>query len=153
MNGFSRGFIIFLSTGAFSGYVPVMPGTAGSAAGIAVFYLLSFFSIPVYFLLTALFIFLSIWSAGKAEQLFREKDPPRVVIDEIAGYLITMATFPPDWRYVFAGFVIFRIMDILKPYPANRINDRVQGGLGIVLDDVVAGLYANLILQAVRLIV
>lgn len=152
MNGFFRGFIIFLSTGAFSGYAPVMPGTVGSVAGVALYFLLSSFSVPIYLLLTSLFISLSIWSSGKALQLFKEKDPPEVVIDEIAGYLVTMATFPPDWRYIFAGFILFRIMDILKPYPASWINDNVQGGLGIVLDDVVAGIYANLILQTVRVL-
>ena len=153
MHGFSRGFIIFLSTGAFSGYAPVMPGTVGSVVGIALYLFVSSFSVPVYLLLAALFILLSIWSSGKAAQLFKEKDPPKVVIDEIAGYLVTMATFSPDWGYITAGFILFRIMDILKPYPANWINDRVQGGLGIVLDDVVAGVYANLILQTARMLV
>ena len=153
MYGFSRGFIIFLSTGAFSGYAPVMPGTVGSVAGVALYLLFPSFSVPIYLLLTVLFISLSVWISGKAAQLFKEKDPPKVVIDEIAGYLVTMATFSPDWKYIAAGFILFRIMDILKPYPANWINDNIQGGLGIVFDDVIAGIYANLILQTVRLLV
>lgn len=148
MRGFSRGLIIFLSTGAFSGYCPVMPGTAGTVVGIALYFLLSSFSVPLYIATTILFVFFSIWISGKAEQLFNKKDPPFVVIDEIAGYLVTMATFHPDRLYLICGFILFRIMDIIKPYPAGLINRKIKGGAGIVLDDVVAGIYANLILQA-----
>ncbi len=150
MNGFRRGFIVFLSTGAFSGYAPVMPGTAGTVAGVFFYLLLSHFHLPVYLLLTVLFIFFSILISDKAEHVFSKKDPPEVVIDEIAGYLITMATFSSEWKYVIGGFVLFRIMDVFKPFPANRINEKVKGGCGIVLDDVVAGVYANLCLQAAR---
>ena len=152
MRGFSRGAIIFLSTGGGSGYAPFMPGTAGTAVGVAVYVLFSFFTVPVYLFVTTAFVFLSILVSHKAEQLFEKKDPPEVVIDEIAGYLVTMATFPPDWIYMAAGFVFFRIMDIAKPYPAGLINSRTRGGMGIVLDDIVAGVYANLLLQAVRMI-
>lgn len=150
MNNFRKAFIIFLSTGAFSGYAPVMPGTFGSIIGIVLYVFLSMFSVPVYLLLTIALVFLSIWISSKAEQLFKKKDASEIVIDEIIGFLITMATFSPDWRYIIIGFILFRIMDILKPYPANWINLKVKGGFGIVFDDVVAGLYANLILQIIR---
>jgi phosphatidylglycerophosphatase A len=152
MNGFRRGVIIFVSTGAFSGYVPGIPGTAGSFAGIFFYLLLSRCSVPVYLLLTFLFIIFSIWISDKAEKLFNKKDPAQVVVDEIAGYLVAMIGFYPEWKYIIAGFVLFRIADIIKPYPANRINQNVRGGYGIVLDDVVAGAYANIILQFARIL-
>ncbi len=150
MNAFSKGIIVFISTGAFSGYAPVMPGTIGCLAGIVVYLFFSFFSVPVYLLLTIIFVIAAIRISDSAEQIFKKNDPSEVVIDEIAGYLVAMATFGPDWKLITAGFVLFRIFDIVKPYPANRINKDVHGGLGIVLDDVVAGIYANIVLQAVR---
>lgn len=152
MKGFVRGLILFLSTGAFSGYVPKIPGTAGSVAGIGLFCLLALLSPATYCAGTFFFVAIAVWSSGRAALILKKKDPPEVVIDEIAGFLITMATFPASWKYILPGFILFRVLDIIKPYPANRINDRVEGGLGIVLDDVVAGIYANLILQVLRLL-
>ena len=99
-----------------------------------------------------IFLALSIWVAHLAETVFSEKDPQIVVIDEIAGLLVAMAAVPLRPGYVVAGVVLFRLFDIMKPFPANRINDRMTGGAGIVLDDVVAGVYANLVLQAARLL-
>ena len=153
MNSFRRGLVVFFSPGAFSGSIPVMPGTAGTIAAIPLFLLISLLPISLYLIITLLFVFFAVWISGNAERIFKKHDPPEVVIDEIAGYLIAMATFYPDWKYIVAGFVLFRIMDIIKPYPANRINDNLKGGQGIVLDDVVAGIYANLILQATRALI
>lgn len=150
MQGIGRGLILFLATGCLSGRAPLMPGTAGSGVGLVVYLGLSLLPFQGYASAAVLFVFFSVWVAGRAEQLLGRSDPPEVVIDEIAGMLITMAGFAPDWRFVLAGFVLFRIMDILKPYPAGRINRDLHGGLGIVLDDVVAGVYANAVLQAIR---
>ena len=152
MKGLSRGAVIFLSTGAFSGYAPVMPGTVGTLVGVGVFLLLSGCSVPVYLVFTVFFTAFAVWVSGKAERIFEKKDPSAVVIDEIAGYLIAMAALPPDWGYMAAGFFLFRVFDIVKPYPANRINDRMPGGPGIVLDDAVAGIYANLVMQVWRVL-
>ncbi|MEI6125693.1 MAG: phosphatidylglycerophosphatase A [Pseudomonadota bacterium] len=152
MRRFFTGLIIFLSTGAFTGYVPVMPGTAGSIAGLGLYFLFSSCTVRVYIVLTIFVTGIAIWSAGKAALIFKKNDPPAVVIDEIAGILVTLTTFAPDWKYVVPGFILFRCMDIVKPYPANWINDNVHGGPGIVLDDIVAGIYANLALQTLRVL-
>ena len=144
-----RQFIIFLATGAYSGFFPFMPGTAGSVVGVLLFIIISFLSTPVYLLTILAFIALSVWVSERAEKIFEKEDASQIVIDEIAGYLVTMAFLPCDWRYIAAGFVLFRIFDITKPYPANRINDNVHGGVGVVLDDIVAGIYANLMLQVI----
>jgi phosphatidylglycerophosphatase A len=152
MHGVTRCFIIFVSTGCFSGFVPVAPGTVGTLLGIPLFFLFSSFFVPaVSLLFTVVFIFFSILVSHYAELLAEKKDPSHIVIDEIAGYLVTMATFPMQWEYVILGFFLFRILDIVKPFPADWINDNLTGGAGVVLDDVVAGLYANVILQVIRL--
>ena len=153
MNAVGRGLIIFSSTGAFSGYVPFMPGTAGTVVGVGLYLLCCRLPLTLYVPATAGFIFFSIWVAGHAEKLLQCKDPPQVVIDEIAGYLVAMGTFPPDTGYLLAGFILFRFFDIIKPFPIGGINRKVGGGLGIVLDDVAAGIYANAVLQVARSLV
>lgn len=152
MNGFGRRLVLFLATGAYSGYFPFMPGTVGTVVGILFFAVLASLSLPLYLLTTVAFIALSVWVSEQAEQIFKKKDASQIVIDEIAGFLVTMAFLPASWKYVVAGFVLFRIFDIWKPYPANRINDNMHGGAGVVMDDIVAGIYANLVLQIARLI-
>jgi phosphatidylglycerophosphatase A len=158
MSSLSQRFILFLATGGGSGYFPVMPGTAGSAVGVAVFFVLSPLPLFLYIVTSVSFIFLSIWSADRAVPLCKtksqeNKDPSHIVIDEIAGYLVTMISFPFQWWYALGGFIIFRAMDIIKPYPADIIDSTTKGGVGIVLDDVIAGVYANIILQVIRLFI
>jgi phosphatidylglycerophosphatase A len=152
MNNSGRRVVLFLATGAFSGYTPIMPGTAGSVIGIGLFLVLSQLNYLAFLCITLSFIFLSILIAEKAATIINKPDPSIIVIDEIAGYLVTMITFPSHWLYIAAGFVLFRLLDIAKPYPINWIDTNVSGGLGIVLDDVAAGIYANLILQLLRLL-
>jgi phosphatidylglycerophosphatase A len=151
MSTAGRRLVLFFATGFGSGFVPVMPGTAGTAAGVVLFFILSPLSLSLYLLTTVAFIFISIWNAHQAALYLQVKDPPQIVIDEIAGYLVTMASFPFTWPYVAAGFIIFRVFDIIKPYPAGWIDRKVAGGYGIVLDDVAAGIYANVVLQIIRL--
>jgi phosphatidylglycerophosphatase A len=151
MSSAGRRVILFFATGCGSGYAPVIPGTAGTVVALVPFYLFSSFSLPVYLLTIAAFIFIAIWISHQAAILLNMKDPPPVVIDEVAGYLVTMVSFSNTWQYVAAGFVLFRLFDILKPFPARWIDRNVPGGYGIVLDDVAAGIYANIVLQIFRL--
>ena len=153
MSNAGRRLVLFFATGCGSGYVPVAPGTAGTAAGVVLFFILSPLSLSLYLLTTVAFIFIAIWFAHQAAVLLQMKDPSPVVIDEIAGYLVTMASFPFTWQYVAAGFFLFRLFDIIKPFPAGWIDRNVAGGYGIVLDDVAAGIYANIVLQIVRLMI
>jgi phosphatidylglycerophosphatase A len=147
MSALQKNLVLFFATGCYSGFSPGAPGTAGSVIGVALFWFLYPLSFPLYVLTVTAFIFLSIWCAARASAIFQKKDPSQVVIDEIAGYLVTMAALPPTWGYMIAGFILFRIMDIVKPYPIRWIDQNVAGGYGIVLDDVLAGVYANIILQ------
>jgi phosphatidylglycerophosphatase A len=149
MSRLHRELIVFLATGAYTGFFPFMPGTAGSVVGVLLFIIIASLSTSVYLLTILAFIALSVWVSERAEKIFEKADASQIVIDEVAGYFVTMVFLPYDWRYIVSGFVLFRIFDIAKPYPVNRINDNVHGGVGVVLDDIVAGVYANLLLQII----
>lgn len=146
----NRTFFLLLGTGFGSGYCPLAPGTAGTVVGVFFFWCFSKFSPLLYLLTLASFIFLSAWIAEGAEKFFQQNDAQTIVIDEITGFLVTMLWIPFTVINVGIGFLIFRILDILKPYPAGWIDRNLAGGWGIVLDDVAAGIYANLILQGLR---
>ncbi len=141
--------IIVLASVGFTGYFPAAPGTAGTVAGVLVYYLLSFFATPIYLFCLAAILITAWWVAGAAEAVFSEKDSPKIVIDEVVGYLISMAVLPRTLTTVIGGFLFFRILDIIKLPPANAADQRLRGGLGVVLDDVIAGIYTNCILRAV----
>ena len=148
--GYKRLVLILASAGGL-GYLPAAPGTWGTLGGVLLS--LGLLRAPgwLYFLTIVAFFFLASWLAGQVESLLKKRDPGLVVVDEVVGYLISLATFPPQWRYLVAGFVLFRLFDIIKPYPASFFNRRARSGYDVVLDDVFAGVYANLCLQAARL--
>lgn len=135
-------FIKLLATWGGSGYSPFASGTAGTLAAIPLYLCLASLSLPLYLLTLTAFFFLACWVSGKAEIIFQEKDSGKIVIDEVVGYLVTMTAFPFDWRYIVAGFFLFRLFDIVKPPPANWFDQRLKNGYGVVLDDVAAGVYA-----------
>ena len=138
---------VFVATVAYCGYFPIAPGTAGSAAGL-VFYLLVWWtrSPAVEVGLIAAVFAVGIWAATTAERYFGGIDPGQIVIDEVVGMLITLAFIPVGWSGALAGFVLFRIFDVIKPYPASRF-ERLHGGLGVMADDAMAAVYANLSLR------
>jgi len=144
-------FVLFIATGLGSGYCPAAPGTAGTAVGIFLYWGLSSFSASLFILTIIALFFLGIWSSHHAALEVGQKDPSCVVIDEIIGYQVTMALIPWSWPHALMGFALFRFFDILKPFPAGWVDKNVSGGWGIVLDDVVAGVYANLLLQGIVL--
>ena len=133
---------MFIATGCYSGYLPKAPGTWGSLVGLALFSLLHTLSLEVYLaVVTGIFI-IGTFAAGEAEKIMDRKDPGLVVIDEIVGMLITMIAIPATPLAMTLGFILFRIFDIWKPFPIRLIDQRFHGGLGIMLDDVVAGIYS-----------
>ena len=139
-------FIKLLATWGGSGYSPFASGTVGTLAAIPFYIWLARLSLPLYLLTLVAFFFLACWVSGQAEILFEEKDSGKIVIDEVVGYLVTMAGIPCDWRYAVAGFFLFRFFDIVKPPPANWFDRKMKNGYGVVLDDVAAGVYAWLCL-------
>jgi phosphatidylglycerophosphatase A len=140
-------FAVFLATVAYCGYVPVAPGTVGTAAGLAIYLLVWWTRSPVVEI--SLLVVTSVagtWAATHAERYFGGIDPGPVVIDEVLGMLVTLAFIPAGWSAMIAGFLLFRVFDIVKPYPANRL-EKFHGGFGIMADDAMAGVYANLALR------
>ena len=143
-----RNLSVWIATGLGAGYFPVAPGTAGSAVGLALVIALRQTSLDSARLaaslgaLSGLIFVLGVRAAGKAEKAFGRVDPGQVVIDEVAGQVITFVATPRiSWIGLIAGFVLFRFFDVVKPFPARRA-ERFRGGWGIMLDDVVAGLYS-----------
>jgi phosphatidylglycerophosphatase A len=101
-----------------------------------------------YVLLCFLIVLIGMWIADRAEGLLGKKDHPSIVIDEIAGYLVAMFMVPHGWSFVIIGFLLFRIFDIIKPYPLKRLQN-LHGGIGVMVDDIGAGIYANVVLRIV----
>jgi phosphatidylglycerophosphatase A len=147
--GKTNHFILFFATGFGVGYSPVAPGTVGTLVAIPVYYFLSNISSPIYEITLAGFFFLSVWISENAEIAFGKKDDRRIVIDEIVGFLITMLWIPKTIRLIIIGFFLFRVFDIIKPFPIRRLERGLKGGWGVVVDDVTAGVYANIILQII----
>ncbi len=148
-----RQLIIFFSTVCYVGKIPIAPGTWGTAVGVGIYWLIRYLPAPAYVVTVIGFIFFSIWVSTKAQTIFGETDPQRVVIDEVAGYLVTMAFHPQALPVAIAGFILFRIFDITKPPPVRWMERRFSDGRGIVLDDVFAGIYANAALWLFGLII
>lgn len=136
-----RRFIVISASWFGTGFSPVASGTVGTLAAIPLYLVLARLPLPLYLLTLAAFFFFSCWVSGHAESIFGEQDSGKIVIDEVAGFLVTMTAVPPSWQGVVAGFLLFRFFDIAKIPPARYFDRRVKNGYGVVLDDVVAGLY------------
>jgi phosphatidylglycerophosphatase A len=134
---------VIISTFGFVGFFPVAPGTAGSFAALGLYALLRWIGEPVVEGLTILAVFaVGVWAATRTETALGTTDPGPVVIDEVLGMLMTLAWMPLSLTGVAVGFVLFRIFDVIKPYPARRFED-APGGWGIMLDDAMAGVYGH----------
>ncbi len=144
--------IKFLASGFYAGYSPLAPGTAGSLVGVLIYLLLQNLSNITYIAFIILIFIAGIFIAGEAENIYQKKDSPYIVIDEIAGMLITFLFFPIGPKgliFLLSGFITFRIFDILKPFPVRLMERRLAGGWGVMCDDIMAGVYANLVIRGV----
>ncbi|MBI9084530.1 MAG: phosphatidylglycerophosphatase A [Desulfobacterales bacterium] len=139
--------VVFAATGGYVGLIPVAPGTFGTLVGLPLCYLLSKIGPVPALVATAIFIGASVWIAHRAEAVLDRHDPGCIVIDEIVGMAVTLIWLPFTARTAVAGFVLFRLLDILKPPPVRTLDRKLPGGLGVVMDDVAAGMIANLILR------
>jgi len=141
---------LFIATCGYLGYVPVAPGTFGSAAGLVVLAAVRWSGSPALELTVIILLFaVGVWSANAAERHFGGVDPAPVILDEVVGMLITLAFLPVNITGAVVGFLLFRLFDVVKPWPANRL-EAVHGGLGVMADDAMAGVYGNV---AMRLLV
>ena len=139
--------ILFIATGFGSGYLPKAPGTWGSLVGVALWFFLRDLAVLPYLGVTAALFVLGTLCAGSAEKIVDRADPGLVVVDEIVGQILALLAAPHHPVAALLGFLTFRVFDIVKPFPADWLDRHIHGGLGIMLDDVMAGLYSLLMLQ------
>ena len=138
---------VFVATCGYLGYVPIAPGTFGSAAGLAVFLAVrSTGSVTVELATIVILFAIGIWSGTVAEHHFGGVDPGPIVLDEVVGMLITLALLPVTFTGAIVGFLVFRVLDVVKPWPSRRF-EQLPGGLGVMADDGMAAVYGNLVMR------
>lgn len=142
-----RNWIIWMATGGHCGFFPFAPGTVGSLAALPPAFVISFLSTTAASAVLILFSIFSMWVADQAELISECRDPGFIVIDEIAGMMFTLLGLPFELRIVVVGFVLFRIMDVIKPFPIGYLESKIPGGAGVVIDDVLAGIFCNVMLR------
>lgn len=139
---------VFLATGFGVGYCPKIPGTVGTLLGAVLYFGLSAHPWSLYVLVLGIMLVAGVWLCEQAVETFGDSDPKEVVWDEMTGYLVAMAAAPRSLAWAIAGFVLFRIFDIVKPGPVGWADRRFGGGIGIMLDDLFAGILTLLVLSA-----
>ena len=137
----------FCACGFGTGAARYAPGTFGTAAGIPFYWLMQGISLPLYLGVTLILFIVGVWICGRTARALGVHDHPGIVWDEIVGFLVTMTLAPPGWVWWLSGFILFRLFDIVKPWPIRILDQRVGGGFGIMIDDVLAGIYAAVCLQ------
>ena len=147
-----RNPVHFLAFGFGSGCAPKAPGTAGTLAAVPLYLLLGQLPWILYLAAVLLALLAGIWICGRTSRDLGVHDHGGIVWDEFVGYWLTMALAPQGWFWVCGGFLVFRFFDILKPFPIGWLDSKVGGGLGIMLDDVLAGIYGWFCLQAVYIL-
>jgi len=140
-----------VATGGFVGKIPKAPGTWGSAVAFLPWFFLRTLSLPAYLAWVVVLFFIGFLAAGSAEKLLDQADPGCIVIDEIVGMLIALILVPAHPAVLLLAFILFRVFDILKPFPVSWFDRHIHGGLGIMLDDVMAGIYALICLQIISI--
>lgn len=146
-----RAATLFVATGAYTGFFPIAPGTVGSALAILMDRGLRAMGSDLLYGAVILAVCVAGGMASEvAEKHFARKDPSYVVVDEVAGMLVSLYLIPVSWIGLLVGFLLFRLLDIIKPFPCRRA-ERLRGGLGIMADDVIAGVYVNLLLRLASL--
>jgi phosphatidylglycerophosphatase A len=147
-----RNPIHFLAFGLGSGAAPYAPGTFGTLAAIPVYLLLMLLPLWAYLVMVVLMAVIGIWFCDVTSKDLGVHDHSGIVWDEFVGYFITMIAAPVSWVWIVVGFLLFRFFDIVKPWPIRRVDRHVMGGWGIMLDDILAGVYAGVVLQIVVVI-
>ena len=145
--------IVALATGLYSGKIPFAPGTWGSAFALIPWYFCRGLSLVNYLIVLAVIFVVGFLTSGSAEKILDRPDPGCIVIDEILGMFITLTLAPNHPAAWLLGFVLFRIFDVLKPFPVSWFDTHLHGGIGIMMDDVMAGIYALICLQLIWLVI
>ena len=140
---------VFIATVGYCGYFPIAPGTIGSAAGLVFYLVVRWTQSPIVevAMIAGLFV-AGVWAGTTSERYFGGIDPGPIVLDEVVGMLITLAFIPVGVSGALIGFLLFRVFDVIKPFPAGRL-EKLHGGLGVMADDAMAAVYANIVLRVV----
>ena len=144
-----RSPVHLLAFGFGSGLAPFAPGTFGTLAAVLLYLPMQYLSLPLYCLMVAAVCVAGVWICGRSSEMLGVHDHGGIVWDEFAGYFITMIAAPAGWQWIVLGFVLFRIFDIIKPWPIKWADKQVHGGLGIMLDDILAGFISLALLQII----
>lgn len=139
----------FVAFGFGAGCIPVAPGTFGTLMAIPFYLMMQSLSLTIYLTLLILITIGSVWLSQKVSEEIQVHDHPGMCLDEIVGFLVTMCGAPFGIGWIILGFILFRFFDILKPWPINYIDQKVSGGFGMILDDIVAGIFSLIILQII----
>jgi len=142
-----------LALGFGLGAIPFAPGTFGTLLGVPIYLGLQFLPLSYYLIIVALLFYVGVVACGATAQILGAEDPSPVVFDEVVGYLIAMTAAPAGWQWAVAGFVLFRLFDIWKPWPIRLLERQVRGGLGIMVDDALAAGYTWLVLRVAARVV
>ncbi|MEE2959982.1 MAG: phosphatidylglycerophosphatase A [Myxococcota bacterium] len=142
-----RKLILFFSSAGGLGYVPKAPGTFGTLAALPIWWLCADLSLPIYASICVVSTLFAVWISHRADEIYGSHDCGKIVIDEVVGCMVAAVGIPWEWRWVLATFILFRVLDILKPPPIRWFDRNLDGGLGVVLDDIVAGVIASGILN------
>jgi len=144
-----------LFTAFYTGYIPLLPGTAGTLLALIIYVLEFLLFGKICWLINLVIVLVMLYPAirlgDSGEKFFGEKDSPKIVLDEVMGYWISVLFYPFSWQIAILAFLIFRVLDIIKPYPARKLQD-LHGGLGVMIDDYIAGIYTNLIILIIILL-
>jgi len=150
---FYRKTALLLSSWFGSGLMPIAPGTFGTLAAVPPAIIIYYFGTVPSVISLIVIIPLAVWTSNVTQKLLGKDDPSEIVIDEVVGFFVTVFLLPFSWLSFTLGFLLFRVFDILKPFPIGIIDKKIKGGTGIVLDDIVAGIYANICVRAVQAII
>lgn len=139
-----------MATGCYVGYSPLVPGTTGTLVAIPIYFFLTRLPALYYLVILLGSIYVAMWASDGAEVLLQARDSRHIVIDEIVGFLVAMFMVPSTLGNILLGFFLFRAFDVVKPFPIRALEERVRGGYGVVLDDITAGIYTNLVIHILR---
>ncbi len=153
MNKWYKYAVLFFASGSFVGYIPFVSGTLGSLLGLILYVVLHNYLTTLWLIIISIiFFFMGVYASHKAEQILNEQDSSKIVIDEIVGMIVTMLFLRPNLTNLAAGFITFRAFDIIKPPPISYVDKNIHGGFGVMFDDLIAGVFANIVIHAVILL-
>ena len=142
--------LYFFTFGFGSGAIPFAPGTFGTLMAIPFYLILQPLPLFAYLIFVILFIVFSSWASDKVSREIHIHDHPGMCIDEFAGFFVTMINAPLGWKWILLGFILFRLFDIWKPWPIRYVDKNIHGGFGMILDDVIAGIFSMILIQLIK---